>query len=127
MRRQTLRSGDRRILSRLRGAVGRYRSLNGAPTALDESQLKEVLSGLQAGYAQKLSQTLQLPSKVPDGQTFASQGAGLLWLMLGEPVQAHRETVAERAARLFRRYQTAIILVLTYLAIRFLFLALRGV
>jgi serine/threonine-protein kinase len=42
------------------------------------------------------------------------------------PVQAHRETLAERAGRLFRRYQTAIILVLTYLAIRLLFLALRG-
>lgn len=44
----------------------------------------------------------------------------------GEPVQAHRETLAERAGRLFRKYQTAIVLVLTYLAIRFLFLAARG-
>ena len=44
----------------------------------------------------------------------------------GAPVEAHRETLGERAGRLFRRYQTAIILVLTYLAIRLLFLALRG-
>jgi serine/threonine protein kinase len=44
----------------------------------------------------------------------------------GLPVLAHRETLAERAGRLFRRYQTAIILVLTYLTIRLLFLALRG-
>ena len=44
----------------------------------------------------------------------------------GAPVEAHRETLAERAGRHFRRYQTAIILVLTYLAIRLLFLALRG-
>jgi eukaryotic-like serine/threonine-protein kinase len=44
----------------------------------------------------------------------------------GAPVEAHRETLAERAGRLFRRYQTAIILVLTYLIIRLLFLALRG-
>ena len=44
----------------------------------------------------------------------------------GEPVLAHRETLGERAGRIFRKYQTAIILVLTYLVIRFLFLAARG-
>jgi hypothetical protein len=41
-------------------------------------------------------------------------------------VLAHRETLGERAGRLFRRYQTAIILILTYLTIRLLFLAMRG-
>ena len=45
----------------------------------------------------------------------------------GEPVEAHRESLAERGGRLFRRYQTPIVLVLTYLLIRFLFLATRGV
>ena len=44
----------------------------------------------------------------------------------GEPVQAHRESPLERAGRFFRKYQTAIVLVLTYLLIRFLFLAARG-
>ena len=44
----------------------------------------------------------------------------------GAPVEAHRESLPERATRLFRRYQTAVILVLTYLIIRLLFLALRG-
>jgi serine/threonine protein kinase len=44
----------------------------------------------------------------------------------GEPVEAHRETLGERTGRIFRKYQTAIILVLTYLVIRFLFLATRG-
>jgi serine/threonine-protein kinase len=44
----------------------------------------------------------------------------------GEPVLAHRESIGERAGRIFRKYQTAIILVLTYLVIRFLFLAARG-
>ncbi|HTC23073.1 MAG TPA: serine/threonine-protein kinase [Gemmatimonadales bacterium] len=42
------------------------------------------------------------------------------------PVSAHRETLGERVGRIFRKYQTAIILVLTYLAVRLLFLALRG-
>ena len=44
----------------------------------------------------------------------------------GEPVAAHRESALERGARLFRKYQTAVVLVLTYLLIRFLFLAARG-
>jgi serine/threonine protein kinase len=44
----------------------------------------------------------------------------------GRPVRAHRESVAERLERWFRRYQTAIVLILTYLSIRLLFLVLRG-
>jgi eukaryotic-like serine/threonine-protein kinase len=44
----------------------------------------------------------------------------------GEPVQVHRETWGERAGRIFRKYQTPIILVMTYLIIRLLFLATRG-
>jgi serine/threonine-protein kinase len=44
----------------------------------------------------------------------------------GVPVLAHRETVAERLGRLYLKYQTPIILVLSYLAMRLLFLAWRG-
>jgi len=44
----------------------------------------------------------------------------------GQPVTAYREPFTERAGRLFRKYQTAIILVLTYLAVRLLFLVMRG-
>jgi aminoglycoside phosphotransferase (APT) family kinase protein len=43
-----------------------------------------------------------------------------------QPVSAHRETLGERAGRVFRKYQIAILLVLTYLTIRLLFLATRG-
>jgi serine/threonine protein kinase len=56
----------------------------------------------------------------------AALAADLTHFLDGEPVEAHRETLAERTGRLFRKYQTAIILVLTYLTIRFLFLATRG-
>ena len=42
------------------------------------------------------------------------------------PVTAYRESLGERAGRVFRKYQTAIILVLTYLAVRLLFLVMRG-
>jgi serine/threonine protein kinase len=44
----------------------------------------------------------------------------------GRPVLAHRETIPERLGRLYTKYQTPIILVLTYLAMRLLFLATRG-
>lgn len=56
----------------------------------------------------------------------ADLGAEITRFLDGAPVAAHRESVAEQAGRVFRRYQTAIILVLTYLSIRLLFLALRG-
>jgi serine/threonine protein kinase len=40
----------------------------------------------------------------------------------GEPVRAHRENVGERAARLFARYRTAVLLLVAYLAMRILLL-----
>ena len=59
-------------------------------------------------------------------ESAAALAADVARYLDGEPVQAHRESAAERAARFFRKYQTAIVLVLTYLLIRFLFLAARG-
>jgi eukaryotic-like serine/threonine-protein kinase len=59
-------------------------------------------------------------------QSAAALAADVTRYLDGEPVEAHRETATERAGRLFRKYQTAIVLVLTYLVIRFLFLATRG-
>jgi serine/threonine protein kinase len=56
----------------------------------------------------------------------AELGAEITRFLDGAPVAAHRESVLERLGRVFRRYQTAVILILTYLTIRLLFLALRG-
>ncbi len=42
--------------------------------------------------------------------------------LAGEPVTAHRETLVERAARLFVRHRVAILLVAAYLAMRILLL-----
>jgi serine/threonine protein kinase len=56
----------------------------------------------------------------------AALAADVARFLDGEPIQAHRESPLERAGRFFRKYQTAIVLVLTYLLIRFLFLAARG-
>jgi eukaryotic-like serine/threonine-protein kinase len=56
----------------------------------------------------------------------ADLAADLTRFLDGQPVTAYREPFLERAGRVFRKYQTAIILVLTYLAVRLLFLVLRG-
>jgi eukaryotic-like serine/threonine-protein kinase len=56
----------------------------------------------------------------------AALAADITRYLDGEPVLAHRESILERAGRVFRKYQTAIVLVLTYLLIRFVFLAARG-
>lgn len=56
----------------------------------------------------------------------ADMAADITRFLDAEPVAAYREPLAERAGRVFRKYQTAIILVLTYLAVRLLFLVMRG-
>ncbi len=45
----------------------------------------------------------------------------------GHAVHAHRERIADRAARLWRRYKLPILLVMTYLAIRLLLLWAAGI
>jgi serine/threonine protein kinase len=56
----------------------------------------------------------------------ADLAADITRFLDAQPVSAYRETLGERAGRVFRKYQTAIILVLTYLTVRLLFLAMRG-
>ena len=69
------------------------------------------------------AQGLRPDDRYPSAEALA---ADVTRYLDGEPVLAHRESLGERAGRIFRKYQTAIILVLTYLVIRFLFLAARG-
>jgi len=58
--------------------------------------------------------------------TAAELAAEIARFLDARPVLAHRETIPERLGRLYTKYQTPIILVLTYLAMRLLFLATRG-
>jgi serine/threonine protein kinase len=44
----------------------------------------------------------------------------------GQPVAAHRETLGERAARIFSRHRIAILVVAAYLAMRVLFFVAKG-
>jgi serine/threonine-protein kinase len=46
--------------------------------------------------------------------------------LAGDPVTAYREPVWERAARFYRKYRTAILLIVTYLIMRALLLAFSG-
>jgi serine/threonine-protein kinase len=56
----------------------------------------------------------------------AALGADVARFLDGRPVEAHRESWLERAARFYQKYQTAILLILAYLAMRLIFLAARG-
>ena len=56
----------------------------------------------------------------------AELAADITRFLDGQPVAAYREPLLERTGRVLRKYQTAIILVLTYLAVRMLFLVMRG-
>jgi serine/threonine protein kinase len=77
---------------------------------------------LQAIWARALS-----PDPAARYPSAADLAADITRFLDAQPVTAYREPFAERVGRVFRKYQTAIILVLTYLAVRLLFLLMRGV
>jgi len=52
--------------------------------------------------------------------------ADLVRYLEARPVLAHRESLRERAGRLYHKYQTGILLVMAYLVMRLLFLVGRG-
>jgi serine/threonine protein kinase len=58
--------------------------------------------------------------------TAAAFGADLAAYLDGQPVRAHRETAAERAWRVAKKYRVAILLVTGYLLMRMTLLLLRG-
>ena len=58
--------------------------------------------------------------------TAADLAADLVRYLDARPVLAHHETLWERSGRLYQKYQTAILLVMSYLVMRLLFLVGRG-
>ncbi len=44
-----------------------------------------------------------------------------------DPVEAYRESAAERLVRLYRRYEVPILLLLAYVVMRFILLVFRGI
>ncbi len=44
-----------------------------------------------------------------------------------DPVDAYRESAAERLVRIYRRYELPILLIVAYIVMRFVLLAWRGI
>ncbi len=88
---------------------------------LGEEAGRDIPRPLAAIWARALS-----PDPASRYASAADLAADLTRFLDAQPVSAYRETLGERTGRVFRKYQTAIILVLTYLAVRLLFLAMRG-
>jgi eukaryotic-like serine/threonine-protein kinase len=60
-------------------------------------------------------------------QDVTSLAADLARFRNQESVEAHRESVAERAVRLYRRYELPILLLVAYVVMRFALLVFRGI
>jgi eukaryotic-like serine/threonine-protein kinase len=60
-------------------------------------------------------------------QDVTSLAADLARFRNQESVEAHRESAAERAVRLYRRYELPILLLLAYVVMRFALLVFRGI
>ena len=60
-------------------------------------------------------------------QDVTSLAADLARFRNQESVEAHRESVTERAVRLYRRYELPILLLVAYVVMRFALLVLRGI
>jgi serine/threonine protein kinase len=89
--------------------------------AMGDADARSVPRPLAAIWTRALS-----PDPAARYPSAADLAADITRFLDAQPVSAYRETFGERAGRVFRKYQTAIILVLTYLAVRLLFLAMRG-
>jgi serine/threonine protein kinase len=60
-------------------------------------------------------------------QDVAALAADLARFRNQDPVTAYRESIGERAVRLYRRYELAILLLLAYIVMRFALLVFRGI
>jgi serine/threonine-protein kinase len=60
-------------------------------------------------------------------QEVAALAADLTRFRNQEPVEAYRESIGERAVRLYRRYELPVLLLLAYIVMRFALLIIRGI
>ena len=60
-------------------------------------------------------------------QDVAALAADLARFRNQDPVEAYRESIGERAVRLYRRYELPVLLLLAYIVMRFALLIIRGI
>lgn len=74
-----------------------------------------------------IAEKARRPNVADRYQDVTSLAADLARFRNHESVEAHRESVAERAVRLYRRYELPILLLVAYVVMRFALLVFRGI
>jgi serine/threonine protein kinase len=97
----------------------------------DVFALGAMLAQLAGGAAPPALKAIAEKARDPDVdrryQDVAALSADLARFRTQDPVEAYRESAAERAIRMYRRYELPILLLLAYIVMRFALLVWRGV
>ncbi len=93
--------------------------------------LGALLLHLAGEAAPRALQAIAEKARAPDAnrryQDVASLAADLARFRNQDPVDAYRESIGERAVRLYRRYELPVLLLLAYIVMRFALLVFRGI
>ncbi len=93
--------------------------------------LGALLLHLAGEAAPRALQAIAEKARDPDAnrryQDVASLAADLARFRNQDPVDAYRESIGERAVRLYRRYELPVLLLLAYIVMRFALLVFRGI
>jgi serine/threonine protein kinase len=97
----------------------------------DVFALGAMLSHLAGATAPTALKAIADKARHPDAdrryQNVPALAADLARFRNRDPVEAHRESISERAIRLYRRYELPVLLLLAYVMMRFALLVFRGI
>jgi serine/threonine protein kinase len=97
----------------------------------DVFALGALLAQLVGESAPRALEAIAEKARHPDAnrryQDVESLAADLARFRNQDPVEAYRESIGERAVRLYRRYELPILLLLAYIVMRFALLIFRGI
>ena len=91
------------------------------------SMLAHVAGPTAPSALRAIAEKARRPDVADRYQDVTSLAADLARFRNQESVEAHRESVAERAVRLYRRYELPILLLVAYVVMRFALLVFRGI
>ena len=89
--------------------------------------LRQVMGDDPAPALAAIAAKAQHPEPQARYQTVEQLAADVTRFRNQEPVSAYRESVVERALRLYRRYELPILLLVAYVVMRFVLLVVAGV